>query len=113
MEANWQVLSLTAFIVGLEPWQKQVWSLGPWAQSWSLALPQNESLGVSSAEAALKMVSKETSLVLGFTVKISSSFLHSRFPEKKKSSSQIGAVWFLEKMYHGISVNFPSRRQNT
>lgn len=54
------------------------------------------------------MVSKETSLVLGFTVKISSSFLHSRFPEKKKSSSQIGAVWFLEKMYHGISVNFPS-----
>lgn len=69
MEANWQVLSLTAFIVGLEPWQKQVWSLGPWAQSWSLALPQNESLDVSSAEAALKMRSKETSLVLGFTVK--------------------------------------------
>lgn len=109
MEANWQVLSLTAFIVGLEPWQKQVWSLGPWAQSWSLALAQNESLGVSSAEAALKMRSKETSLVLGFTVKISSSFLRSCFPKKKKSSSQIGAIWFLEKMYHGISVNFPSR----
>lgn len=58
------------------------------------------------------MGSKETNLVLGFMVKISSSFLHSHFPDEKKSS-QISVIWFLEKMCHGILVNFPSLQKNT